>query len=62
MHCGVALTNREIEERLDRQRNTRKFMTREGMCNIPNFGFNFENFYTHEIITFHPLHMHSSII
>jgi hypothetical protein len=35
MHCGVALTNREIEERLNRQRDTRTFMTREGMCPFP---------------------------
>jgi hypothetical protein len=31
MHCGVALTNREIEGRLYRQRDTRTFMTREGV-------------------------------
>jgi hypothetical protein len=31
MHCGIELTNREIEERLDRQRDTRTFMTREGV-------------------------------
>jgi hypothetical protein len=35
MHCGVALTNREIEERLNRQRDTRTFMTREGVRLFP---------------------------
>jgi hypothetical protein len=35
MHCDVALTNREIEGRLDRQRDTRTFMTREGVRLFP---------------------------
>jgi hypothetical protein len=35
MHCGIVLTNREIKERLDRQRNTRTFMMREGMRPFP---------------------------
>jgi hypothetical protein len=35
MHCGIALTNREIEERLDMQHDTRTFMTREGVRPFP---------------------------
>jgi hypothetical protein len=35
MHCGIALTNREIKERLDRQRDIRTFMTREGVRPFP---------------------------
>jgi hypothetical protein len=35
MHCGIVLTNRKIEERLDRQRDTRTFMIREGVCPFP---------------------------
>jgi hypothetical protein len=35
MHCGIALTNREIEGRLDRQRDTRTFMMREGVRPFP---------------------------
>jgi hypothetical protein len=35
MHCGVALTNCEIEGCLDRQRDIRTFMTREGMRLFP---------------------------
>jgi hypothetical protein len=35
MHCGIALTNREIEERLNRQRDTRTFMTREDVRPFP---------------------------
>jgi hypothetical protein len=35
MHCGVALTNREIEGCLDRQRDSRMFMTREGVHPFP---------------------------
>jgi hypothetical protein len=35
MHSGVALTNREIEGRLDRQRDTKTFMTREGVRPFP---------------------------
>jgi hypothetical protein len=35
MHCGIALTNHEIEERLDRQRDIRMFMTREGVRPFP---------------------------
>jgi hypothetical protein len=31
MHCGIVLTNHEIKERLDRQRETRTFMMREGV-------------------------------
>jgi hypothetical protein len=35
MYYGIALTNRETEERLDRQRDTRTFMTREGVRPFP---------------------------
>jgi hypothetical protein len=35
MHCGIALTNREIEGCLDRQRDTRTFMMREGVRPFP---------------------------
>lgn len=34
-HWGIALTNSEIEERLEMQRDTRTFMTREGVLPFP---------------------------